>query len=717
MKKRMMTVFLVLYTFMVYPADWPMYMGNFYLTGNNDEIPPRTNRLNWSFKAPKYVTNAVSANFVVYVTSIDGYLYAVSEETGRIKWEFNTEKPILAMPVIGNGYVVTSSGRKLFCLNERTGQIIWARFDPNNFSMFSTPVIYKDRVIYASRKTVYARQLRNGHDIWTNDSFESYGASPVIYEDIVVFSGKSYRNANSTFLTGINANTGQIVWKTPVEHDPNSFTPLIKDGKIFYASANRFYRINVKTGEIELNKQFASHFGSEAKYSNGNIYISGTDGNIYVINPEDGSEVKKFSHHSRQGTKFILVGHYIYTTTDEGYLYCIESETGEVKWKFKALHPRRGKILCASNGRAYYTVWDRVYSLSDGALPVQEQPRETEPIHRIAQNTGTPYNRYGNTPSSRYTPNRYSSAYSNRYGTPYSRYNRNNRVPDRTALRTNTPYSRINPSEGRPGETPSGNTPPDTQAGLNPNRIPQQPDNSDRSQNRNPITPGTPESPSVSRQDNDIVPPAEPVTAPRNREIRGTIVDQGTNHSIPGEVIAIPRHDRQGRQRLVVPVGPDGRFQFNIPDDDYDITFRSPGFSFNTVPLDRGRPWKEETVGLVRLKTGNKFILHNLFFEVHKATLLENSLTELRRAVKLLRDNPNVRIEIRGHTDSTGNREYNFTFSHKRAEVVRNFLLKHGISPQRLVVRGVGPSEPIATNDTSEGRAKNRRVEFHVIGN
>lgn len=73
------------------------------------------------------------------------------------------------------------------------------------------------------------------------------------------------------------------------------------------------------------------------------------------------------------------------------------------------------------------------------------------------------------------------------------------------------------------------------------------------------------------------------------------------------------------------------------------------------------------------------------------------------------------RVEIGGHTDSTGDEDYNLKLSRERAETVRDALIKRGVAPQRLVAKGYGESEPIAPNLTRAGRAKNRRVDFSIL--
>jgi len=87
----------------------------------------------------------------------------------------------------------------------------------------------------------------------------------------------------------------------------------------------------------------------------------------------------------------------------------------------------------------------------------------------------------------------------------------------------------------------------------------------------------------------------------------------------------------------------------------------------------------------------------------------------LNKLTNLLEANPEVKIEIAGHTDNQGNAAANQVLSENRAKAVYQYLIDHGISVTRLMYKGYGQSKPIATNDTEEGRAQNRRTEFRVL--
>jgi outer membrane protein OmpA-like peptidoglycan-associated protein len=118
---------------------------------------------------------------------------------------------------------------------------------------------------------------------------------------------------------------------------------------------------------------------------------------------------------------------------------------------------------------------------------------------------------------------------------------------------------------------------------------------------------------------------------------------------------------------------------------------------------------------LQKLRPGASIVLNNVFFETNKWDLKPESLVELNRLVDLLSANPDKKIEIGGHTDNVGSDESNQTLSQNRAKSVVDYLVKKGIDATRLSSKGYGETTPVATNDTDEGRAKNRRTEFKVV--
>jgi outer membrane protein OmpA-like peptidoglycan-associated protein len=113
-----------------------------------------------------------------------------------------------------------------------------------------------------------------------------------------------------------------------------------------------------------------------------------------------------------------------------------------------------------------------------------------------------------------------------------------------------------------------------------------------------------------------------------------------------------------------------------------------------------------------RMMTDGKIITYGITFDVGKSTIKPESMGEINRIAVLMKDNPELKFSVEGHTDSTGSEATNQTLSDARSKAVVDKLVETGIAADRLQSAGKGQSSPIADNGTDEGRAKNRRVEF-----
>jgi OOP family OmpA-OmpF porin len=127
---------------------------------------------------------------------------------------------------------------------------------------------------------------------------------------------------------------------------------------------------------------------------------------------------------------------------------------------------------------------------------------------------------------------------------------------------------------------------------------------------------------------------------------------------------------------------------------------------------------EEDSVLLVKnnIKVGEKVALKNIFFENGKSYILPESFSELNKLAQYLIRNPSMEVQINGHSDNSGSRSKNQKLSEQRAREVFEYLIKKG-TQNKMYFKGYGSSVPIATNETDEGKAKNRRVEFEIIKN
>ncbi len=167
-----------------------------------------------------------------------------------------------------------------------------------------------------------------------------------------------------------------------------------------------------------------------------------------------------------------------------------------------------------------------------------------------------------------------------------------------------------------------------------------------------------------------------------------------------------------------------GQYQARIthPEEaEYLLSMEKDGYLFKnisiTLPASSARPQTiSRTFELSKLEVGLGSILRNIYFDFDRYTLKPESYVELNKLENLLASNPNMRIEIAGHTDYIGTLQYNQQLSLKRASSVVDFLINKGIDANRLEPKGYGKTRPIASNDDEEdGRELNRRVEFIIL--
>lgn len=129
-----------------------------------------------------------------------------------------------------------------------------------------------------------------------------------------------------------------------------------------------------------------------------------------------------------------------------------------------------------------------------------------------------------------------------------------------------------------------------------------------------------------------------------------------------------------------------------------------------TNPLDKSDDVVEPK--LLGAGIGIPVIMKGVYFRINSAEISTESEIFLQDVVNTLKDFPEAKIEIRGHTDNTGDANYNFQLSQDRADAVKDYLVRNGVDPFRIESIGFGETKPIADNDTKVGRQKNRRIEF-----
>ncbi|MBN1948148.1 MAG: OmpA family protein, partial [Candidatus Cloacimonetes bacterium] len=145
---------------------------------------------------------------------------------------------------------------------------------------------------------------------------------------------------------------------------------------------------------------------------------------------------------------------------------------------------------------------------------------------------------------------------------------------------------------------------------------------------------------------------------------------------------------------------------------DYEDECPNERETFNGYMDEDGCP---DTRPEIFFEAEKPLILEGVNFDTGSANLTAEARGILDKVVTALQDYPEVELEIQGHTDDRGSKEFNITLSENRAQSVRTYLVSKGITAERLKAKGYGPDKPIADNNTAEGRAMNRRIEFFKL--
>jgi len=167
--------------------------------------------------------------------------------------------------------------------------------------------------------------------------------------------------------------------------------------------------------------------------------------------------------------------------------------------------------------------------------------------------------------------------------------------------------------------------------------------------------------------------------------------------------------DNQGGFFVCLPSG--YSYGLNVTADGYMIY--SENFDFEEG-YTSAEPYRK-TIGLNRVRKGEFMRMYNVFYNTDSWELLEESMPELEKLQEFLTINNTVVVEIGGHTDSDGSEEHNQLLSERRANSVREYLIKKGIKPERLFSHGYGEGSPVADNETPAGKKLNRRTEITVL--
>ena len=202
--------------------------------------------------------------------------------------------------------------------------------------------------------------------------------------------------------------------------------------------------------------------------------------------------------------------------------------------------------------------------------------------------------------------------------------------------------------------------------------------------------------------------------------LEGKVTDAETNDPV---LARIEIFDMSNDQVIATTASSDidGTYRVKLPGKkSYMLNLRATGFLSGmervVIPENYTQEFYKFNVTLNKIKVGKKVVLNNILFEQGKAVISKSSTPELEKLLEAMQDNPNMKIEVSGHTDNTGSAVINAKLSSDRAKAIVDYLVNKGIETTRMTYRGFGSEQPVADNATPAGRSKNRRVEFKITG-
>lgn len=657
-------------------ADWPIYKGNIYFTGNNDEITVKNNNLKWLFQADHLTFNPIVSDGKVYFVDMKKTVYCLDEESGKQLWKLDLNivssqfrayaKSMgkVKYPLIKGDLLFLTDNIAIYCINKNNGKVLWARTGmrderemtergkwssdvptgrkrPGGLperdmtkttyavvdSIYSDPLIHGDRLYYGTRNVFISREVRDGHLKWNNSDIKSYSGFPSFYDNYIFTQSMDY-GKNRFTLNCLDAETGKALWSSLIVSPVKIFPPVVYSGRVYLASNKTLYCFDLKSGAPAWEKEYADIITSNPAFTDREIIFAVGNREVVSVNPQDGAVTRRVALGEKSSPYFVIIRDQIYiaSTFEKNVggkmlpysaLRSLGMNDGSLKWEYVPPFPGGSGQPSASKGIMFLPAGNYIYAVGTDFYP------------RIVDGGSSVYDPYDS------------------------------------------------------GGVKKGDDAP-----------PVKKDGADKDTGRK-----VPE-----KKDT----PAKQETRKMKVTVKG---DDGRD--LKGEA-EIKKWDK-GKEvysRKTAVSRPDQ--EIDVPDlDDVEITVNADGYAPKKVIVSRKDGSKE--IRLDRIEKGKGIVVENIYFEFDQAYLKKESLNILDGMIKAMKMNRGLKLEVRGHTDSVGERRYNMKLSERRSDAVVEYMVKNGISPERLKSAGLGPDRPIADNKTAEGRKKNRRTEFFVL--
>lgn len=663
-------------------ADWPVYKGNLYFTANNDEIIVKNNNLKWLFKAKSRVANPVVSDGRIYFTDLKKNLYCIDEESGSVLWmhnllnmseQFSSHSRVpgkIKYPLIKDRYLIITQGKVIYVFNKITGRIIWARTGLRRGTetqhtarvdgIYADPTVHEDSIFFGTRKSFMSRSIRNGRLKWHNDNINSWSGFPAYYDKFIFTQSMNY-STGSYRIYCLDRKTGRAIWSRELPKPMKIFSPVIYRDRVYIAINRSLKAFKLKDGSPVFSREYKELISSHPSFSDREIIFTLGNRKLVAADPENGNLKPIAQTDAPSSIKFALIRDIVYAASTY----------------YKVIN----------NRKVPYTELNAIVRGEKQGLLFNFKPPFAGGPGQLAAENGNLYLPAGE----------FLYAIGTHYQTEIKEDDNGYYIEKENEkgdiVREELP---LITADERPSD--NSNWINDLQ---NPDGWPDEHGDAGKTDTgKNDIT-----------TENDTGKDEEKLKL-RDHEI--TVTDEKGNPV--RATVEITHRNRDGRViwQKNFTIGPSETVR--IPDkDNVDILVHRDRFAPARSGVDRKN--RKSSFKLQRLVPGSSFTIENINFEKNKSYLTRESKPVLNKLVDILQKYRAMQLQIIGHTDSSGSKAYNQTLSEKRAESVRDFLIKSGISPERLTTAGRGESRPLAENTSAEGRAANRRTEFKIIRN
>lgn len=635
------------YSSLLYGSDWPIYKGNIYFTGNNDEIVVKNNNVKWLFQADEQVYNPVVSDGRIYFVDRSARMYCIDEEFGKLIWKVDVRKISsqfrsfsraagkIKYPLIKGNILFISDPIAIYAFDKLTGRVLWARTGMrmeeikskglagrSTITMvdgiYADPIIHENKIFYGTRNMFISRDIRNGHARWDNRSVKTYSGFPTFYDNLILTQSMDYQSGQFT-VHCLRGADGKEIWSQTLQKPLKIFPPVVYRRRVYIPSGKNMYCLDLKTGERIWMKEYSNYITSNPSFTDRAILFTIGNSDIAIINPENGDLIREVRIAPKSSPYYVTIRDQIYVAYNEyrmikgrkvsyGRLRAINFTDSTLLWAYTTTFPGSVSQPISSKGIMFLPAGNYLYAI----------------------------------------------------GTEF--------------------YSRI--VDGGDGYAVA-------------------PGKGDRKEDGKRITP-PPRQPLLKQQEQKRVKTRKMRITLEDRNKKGVSAQVEIKKREKGRVVFLGKGAVSTRGDIEVPAG-----------DNVELLVSSPGYVPKKVIVNSND--REKKIVLDKIVRGKGFVVENIYFEIDKAYLKKDSLDIIDKLIKIMRGNRELRVEVRGHTDSTGDRDYNQKLSERRADAVVEYMIKNGISPERVRSVGFGQTRPVASNETREGRRKNRRTEFFFL--